>query len=68
MKKRKINARDTSNFVVRELENFPEAVGVNDVYVKKGESPHYANVYENSDRTIPFPNVNKYMVEGKTSE
>lgn len=65
--KAEIDARDKLNFVVQKLSIFPRPAEVTDVNVKKVDLPHYANVPDNSSRVIPFPDADRYMIEGKPS-
>ncbi|XP_055353765.1 uncharacterized protein LOC129599526 [Paramacrobiotus metropolitanus] len=58
-----IKARDTLNFVMTKLSNFPKAVGLTECE-SKGDFPHRFNKPENWDKVLPFPDVDEYMVDG----
>ncbi len=59
----KIRFRDTMNYVASSLANLPRAVGLDPKIVAKGDFPHRANVPDNWDRVIPYPDLNMYMIE-----
>ena len=58
--------RDTLNFVPCTLEQFPKLVGIVDE--SKGEFPHRANVPENWDKIIPFPEQDKFFLFKKNEK
>lgn len=55
-KEAEINARNTLNFLVQKLAYFLKAVGLRNVEIQKDGFPNYANLPENWDKTVPFPN------------
>lgn len=57
-----INARGTLNIVQQKVATFPKAVGLNHMDVKKGDFRHYANVPQNWNHIIHFPDVKNTWV------
>jgi hypothetical protein len=58
-----IKFRDTLNFIGAGLSSLPRTVGLSNDLVSKGDFPHRANVPENWEKIIPFPDTKKYMIE-----
>ncbi|XP_055338441.1 uncharacterized protein LOC129588301 [Paramacrobiotus metropolitanus] len=58
-----ICARDTLNFVMTKLSNFPKAVGLAECE-QKGDFPHRFNKPDNWDKVLPFPDLEDYMIDG----
>lgn len=53
-------------FCSAKLANFPKAIEIKHVIVKKGDFPHYTNVPQNWNMVIPFSDANHDIIEGKT--